>query len=748
MDILTTGSSASKVWMSSHSHESQAKWPLIYLLVWGAFMGLGFAFYYLAFTTRYLEVYGFVNLPQAFLIAGFLGVLVSVLFAGLQVYASFARLAIFLQTLVFLGVSALYYGLLHFPQQEMIFQELVFWGFVGIFPLQNVLLLSFEGVFGRIFNIQQTKHLADRANAGFMLAGMLAFYAIPSLRNYLGFQTRHFIWWSSLGLFLALLVLIFIVFKFSSLSAVQQDIKEIKAKNTFFQLIERKYLILLACLLLLGGVTGLFIEYLFLRELTQNFTAQNEQAEKVLQISELTNFLAVFCGVGLSLEFLIKIFLYRYVTGKFNLKIGLLILPISLLVFLVLAWGTAWFVKEEQPDSNVFIFLFIMLSVSKLIKDALGEAIQMPVFRLCLLPIDINLRFDIQVKLEGVVRSLAFWLGGVLLLLFAFKWLFLIIELSFVLLLLGISLYVIFLVYREYKKTLEDTLTQQQSEGSTHSQHRYQCLADRIVNDIYRIHPTQLAIYLNLLRILDSVAYRTAILKLLDSRDQSIDKLLRTVKSKINQTLKAVNPSLHALLFAGETDSSFPTRYDKLPQEEAIRDLVLRIDKKVQSKNLDDAQSSEALQLKHNLQDTYHFLREEMRKIALDIHEEIQKAALLQAGKLCILESIPMLDIIIQSKYFPVLNHAELIQDTSKKLRGAEFRLERLKYIKQLTLSKQLNERIFGALLTTYSAESIKKELLYEPYLKTRKTGTLPFRSGCFQLPKPRTTPGPYRETG
>lgn len=93
-------------------------------------------------------------------------------------------------------------------------------------------------------------------------------------------------------------------------------------------------------------------------------------------------------------------------------------------------------------------------------------------------------------------------------------------------------------------------------------------------------------------------------------------------------------------------------------------------------------------------------------------NDKAQKIALEQASHLCLLEAIPILDEIMESKYFNVLKNRDLIERTYHKLRGAEFRLEKLTYIEQLTYSKLVNERIFGASLTRYAEEDIKPKLL------------------------------------
>ncbi|EAY25104.1 MFS transporter [Microscilla marina] len=90
----------------------------------------------------------------------------------------------------------------------------------------------------------------------------------------------------------------------------------------------------------------------------------------------------------------------------------------------------------------------------------------------------------------------------------------------------------------------------------------------------------------------------------------------------------------------------------------------------------------------------------------------IQKTALIEASKFCILDALPILEKIMELRYFSVLDNAELIRQTYDTLQGAKFRLAKIKYIEQLTQSKLFLERVFGAILCTYADDSIKTKLL------------------------------------
>lgn len=90
----------------------------------------------------------------------------------------------------------------------------------------------------------------------------------------------------------------------------------------------------------------------------------------------------------------------------------------------------------------------------------------------------------------------------------------------------------------------------------------------------------------------------------------------------------------------------------------------------------------------------------------------IQKIALLEASKFCILDSLPILQQIMDLRYFSVLENADLIRKTYDLLEGAKFRLGKVKYIEQLTQSKLFLERVFGAILCNYADDTIKTKLL------------------------------------
>lgn len=93
-------------------------------------------------------------------------------------------------------------------------------------------------------------------------------------------------------------------------------------------------------------------------------------------------------------------------------------------------------------------------------------------------------------------------------------------------------------------------------------------------------------------------------------------------------------------------------------------------------------------------------------------NDELQKIALLETSMFSLLPAIPVLENIQASKFYPVLKNRDLIDKVCIQLKGAQFRLKKIKYVDQLTISKIRKERIFGALLAAYVDSDYKPRLL------------------------------------
>lgn len=690
---------------------------ILSMWIFGILIGIGLTCYFIGITSLFLHTQSLSALGQAFFIAGSLGLLFSVILTNLQAYFLFSRLALIHFALVSLLIFVFYTTLQGNPQNK----DIIFWGFICMIPMYSMTLLSFEGIFTRFFNTQESKRFSDISVLSITLTSIVVLIIITFNENWTNANIIYLLNYAWIAFLTAMAFLAGMSYFFSSLKIIREDLKEVKAYNNIFKMMEDRFKVYLVFFVIIAFTIDVFVDYFF-------FNVLQEKYAKVT-IDNILSFVSMFMAVILIFTALIQLFAFKTLITKQGFRTSLLILPLALLVFFpfVLYFG---FSTEEvkaldgkisylygyDSKSKGFVLFFILICVAKLLKDVIINGIQIPAFRISLSAIEIDLRFDTQIKLEGFVRDLAVWVAGVLLLVTDSLSAPMVYEIILVMFLLGVLAYCIFELYKEYKLKLEKNLTAQSQKNGNQSIQK-QTLADEIAQKIHTIPATQIEIYLNILNILNSVIYRQVILQLLDSKNGIIQEKINEIENKIQATIAQIDPNIKNILVDKSTEKEkniTDISTQKLrPIEKKLNDLIIIANQKIRDKSIEEDLRDQIAIIKEEFIGILNHLREINRKIALNIDEEVHLVALLQAGKLCVLESIPVLDVVMKSKYFPLLNHADVIQQTYNRLLGAEYRLERIRYITQLTLSKKDPERVFGALITTYYPhEQSKEELL------------------------------------
>lgn len=610
------------------------------LFIWGGGFGMGIAFYNVFVIAHFLNIFDIKKLVLAFIFSGLIGFIISSVFVYFQKYINFARLATFflfiLTTLVFL----VFWGIQ--IAEDNLYNNFIFLAGCLMIPINTLVQTIFWGIFGRLFSSQEVRKYSSKANFGFILSGILTYLGIWLLIFLSSnFNFNYFILFSAICFAFAFFFLLYISNKFNVLKVSAAHAQEINDKNSLLKLLGnvsknkqvngntsivnqddetetslkgRFYFLYLALFMFLSTIAIIFVDILFYKIGYAQYQIGNVFLEQRFMM-----FIALLSFGYVLLSFLLKVSfkagrrsLYQVAVDKYGIQMGLLILPIILAVFLF-AIVIFYLVSKNGISDEDFITL-LLITIPKLLGDVLREVLQTSVFRLYFTPIPIELRFDIQLKLEGIIRDLSMMFAGFLMLYFINSGYFgsgMYIQVWVSIITIILWVYAIMMLYKQYRKQLENTLEKEQKKRKDVNKTRNQSQAIGIINQLDTIPPQKISVYLNMLKTLNPVIYKEGLLKLIDA------------------------------------DNS-----------------------------------------------------------------RVQRIVLLQAIENCVLESIPILHQIMQSKYFPVMENNELVSKTYNFLRGAEFRLERIKYIQQLTLSKLTNERVFGALLTTYSDEQFKIELL------------------------------------
>ena len=151
--------------------QTQEQKQIVLMLCTGFFMGVFLATYQVTADSLFLNRMGD-QLDKAFLVAGALGIVTTALFSAFQNWLKFTSLALGSVALIFLFTLSAYW-LIHFGnpayQDHFIFALYCMTG-----PITAVFLLSFWGLFGRLFNFRQSKRIIGWIDTGQLIAAIMA----------------------------------------------------------------------------------------------------------------------------------------------------------------------------------------------------------------------------------------------------------------------------------------------------------------------------------------------------------------------------------------------------------------------------------------------------------------------------------------------------------------------------------------------------------------------------------------------
>lgn len=578
---------------------------LLWMLLFGFFLGISVALYDLASVTNFLDTYDTSYLTGAIICSGLLGVFATNTFISIQNWVSYTKIS--LLTLFLLILLTLSTFITYVAASS---PWIVYVSFVAAGPLTTLGFLVFWSLFERFFDVAQSKRVATVAEAGMVFSAVLCLTAIAlnADSSYLADVSKLYIW-SSYSLVFCLFSLFILSYQYPELRKVVINVQYIKAFNNYKKLIRQPYILLLAAFSLLSAITFFIVDYTFLR--FADFQYQSK--------AETLAFLAGFSASVIGLSFVLQLFVNKWVTEKYGYQVTLLVMPVLVGLFAAI-YGILGTIEGYNPQKSTFFFLFMLVCISKLLSYSLYRALEFPTFRFFFMPLDLLLRTDVQSKMERVIREAGKATAGMLILAVVYYLDFAYLP-YFLLAVISAWVFVCIKMNKAYREKLKVTLeTENELERKDKAK-------EGIVGELKKLIPSadseSVIIYLNVLKILDPIVYKNCLLGLLENYD-----------------------------------------------------------------------------------------------------EDVQKIALLETSDLCILPAIPVIERIQASKYYPILRNRDLVDKVYAQLKAAEFRLEKLKYIEQLTLSKLKWERVFGALLAAYSDDAMKPRLLNklfrDPEIKVR----------------------------
>lgn len=381
-------------------------------------------------------------LAQAFLVSGFIGVVVTYIYSFLQARISF-KVMVYGFIILMLVSTTLIWGLSSFREQQGI---VVFAGFVLALPFSYLSLLIFWGYFGRVFNLKQAKRLIGGIDTGQLVASIFALFSFAFVldRNWL--QAVDLFFLSIIGLVGMMASAVYIGATSQLITKREGSVKD--RTMSFPKLFRNKYTRLMTFFVIISLMCLTFIDYSFLNVINIQWDTEAEKA----------SFLASFSATIVIFSFLFQTFVTDWIIENYGLKVSLLINPFLSLVLALGAILTGFFFGfVKSPESDI-IWFFLAVAAAKLFIDSLKDALDGPAFKLYFLPINSAIKFDVNTKIEGFITALGSLVAGGLLILMNQLHLSLIYILIGVVPILLLWFFITQRMYGGYKSTLEKAL--------------------------------------------------------------------------------------------------------------------------------------------------------------------------------------------------------------------------------------------------------------------------------------------------
>jgi ATP:ADP antiporter, AAA family len=435
--------------------KSQEQKQIILMLATGFFMGVFIATYQVTADSLFLNRLGD-QLNKAFLIAGGLGILTTGAFSVLQNWIKFTTLSL----ISVVGLFAFTFGaylLLHFGDPAW-HDGYIFALYCMTGPMTAVLLLSFWGIFGRLFNFRQSKRIIGWIDTGQLIAAILATLIIIPFTSKLVEDTSNYLLLCCISIFIVSILLFTISTSFNLAKNDPVEFGQLVRKETStYRLFTDRYILSLLLFLLISMTMLMLSQYQFQELVRQQYPDQRE----------LTNFNSFFTGAVYGLSLIMQTFVNQRIISNYGLRISLFILPIVVGVFAlgsVIMGSIAGF--ENVASSAGFIYFFLFVSLSRLFNWTLRDSLENPVFKLFFIPLDNRSRFNIQSKVEGLGNETSRFIAGLLIFALAFVPFFEVIHISiFLVVLVGLYFLVINTLYHGYRQKIKEKL-----EASTDNQ--------------------------------------------------------------------------------------------------------------------------------------------------------------------------------------------------------------------------------------------------------------------------------------
>jgi AAA family ATP:ADP antiporter len=341
------------------------------------------------------------QLNSAFLTAGVLGILATAIFSWLQNQIRFSLLVTISLTGVVFFTTGVYWAY-HFGP-EIYHDQVVYMMYSATGPITAILLMSYWGVFGRLFDFRQSKRIISWIDSGQLMAAIIAFFLFPITSAFFG-DTSNYLIVSAISIFGAAILMIVTSTRFTLTRNNPSELgKEFKRETRITKVLKDPYGLSLSAMAVISMICFVFTQFSFQQLSNVQYPEQ----------TDLANFLAYFNGSIYLISLLMQTFVNERILGNYGLRISLFILPISLIIFSVASLISGGVIGTSPTDNpTLFVFFFIFIALTRWFNWMLRDSLETPIFKLFFIPLDSRFRFSIQSKVEGVINESGRLLAG------------------------------------------------------------------------------------------------------------------------------------------------------------------------------------------------------------------------------------------------------------------------------------------------------------------------------------------------
>ncbi|NBP70122.1 MAG: hypothetical protein EBU52_15420, partial [Cytophagia bacterium] len=336
-----------RIW--SGSQESK---QVSLMLATGFFMGIFIATYQITADSLFLSRLGD-QLNKAFLIAGALGIATTAVYSFFQSRIRYTTLTISAVMLISAFTVGVYY-LLHVRTD--LEETLIFALYCMSGPLTAILLLSYWGTFGRLFNFRQSKRIIGWIDTGQLIAAILASFVIPLTSPFVPDTTTYLLLCAISILIVS--ILLFVIS--SSFKMAKDDPKDDSdgivesSETSLTSIVKDPYTRVLSVFLLVSMSVYILSQFSFQQVVQQQYPDERQ----------LTNFMAFFMGAVYILSLTMQTFVNHRIISNYGLRVSLFILPAVIGLFAFSSVGTGLLFGGDATQSG-YVFFFVAVALTR-----------------------------------------------------------------------------------------------------------------------------------------------------------------------------------------------------------------------------------------------------------------------------------------------------------------------------------------------------------------------------------------------